>query len=150
MRVLIPTIILLVPMATASAKKPQPALYVERSTPGESMDAFILRIAPEALSKSERQGAEVCGVIAEGPAGYSIRLSSGTARTCEMDFADIEQGYRPTDQTFHTHIYSAMGHSEFTRADYAVKGYLAQAWKLLHQDGRGTARYISRDLFKSR
>lgn len=116
------------------------------SQPGETMDAFVERIAPQAVAISNRAGLEVCGAIAEADGVYSIRMVQGGPRACTIDFKDVEAGFVSTGQTFHTHPYAPSTRSGFTRADYAAPGYLAEGWTLKHQAGWGTDRFVTRRL----
>lgn len=103
------------------------SLYQERSLAGETTDNFILRIAPRAVSYTNRTGHQVCGAVVQNPDGqYTIEMRT------------IGQGYRceiPADTQlyFVTHIWSA---GTFSRAEREVPGYMATRNSLYHQDGR--------------
>lgn len=103
------------------------SLYEERSLAGESTDEFLLRVAPRAVSYTNRTGHQVCGAVVQNPDGlYTIEMRT------------IGQGYRceiPADTQlyFVTHIWSS---GTFSRAEREVPGYMATRNSLYHQDGR--------------
>ncbi|WP_367346436.1 hypothetical protein [Stenotrophomonas bentonitica] len=103
------------------------SLYQEHSRAGETADTFILRIAPRAVSYTNRTGHQVCGAVVQNPDGrYTIEMRT------------IGQGYRceiPAEAQlyFVTHIWSA---GTFSRAEREVPGYMATRNSLYHQDGR--------------
>lgn len=103
------------------------SLYDERSLAGETADNFILRIAPRAVSYTNRTGHQVCGAVEQNPDGqYTIEMRT------------IGQGYRceiPADTQlyFVTHIWSS---GTFSRAERELPGYMATRNSLYHQDGR--------------
>lgn len=71
---------------------------------GETIDAFVLRIAPEVQSFTSASGWETCGVVAEGPNGFGVRMvSSRGAMTCEMLTDNVPMGMKSLPLTLHTH-----------------------------------------------
>ena len=74
------------------------------SVRGETLDAFMLRIAPEVQFFTSASGWETCGVVAEGVSGYGVRMvSSRGAMTCEMLKDNVPMGMKALPLTLHTH-----------------------------------------------
>ncbi|HEL4296726.1 TPA: hypothetical protein UM674_000655 [Stenotrophomonas maltophilia] len=120
------------------------AISVHTSNPGESMDAFIVRIAPVAVAEAKARRAMVCGVIGQSDSSYSLRLKTdGEPLNCEIVMDDLESGAVSSGQTFHTHKSDPFGPARFSYDDYAAPGYLAQDNTVMHQRGRGTARIVT-------
>ncbi|WP_303638829.1 hypothetical protein [Stenotrophomonas tuberculopleuritidis] len=108
---------------------------------GESMDSFVLRVAPLAMAETKSRQAMVCGVIGEKDGSYSIRLrTDGDLGQCEIDMNDLEPGAASTGQTFHTHPKDV--ETFFSFEDYSQPGYVAQGRMVKHQKGRGSDRYV--------
>jgi hypothetical protein len=144
------TIALILALLPGVAMAAQPThVTTMTSLPGETMDAFALRIAPEAIERSMNIAAEVCGEFKQEGDVYSIALYSiGTQHGCSY----LRDGAGYTGQSYHTHIVigetdsrrreGILGNPRFSESDYAHPGYLASGNKVLHQVGRGTERRV--------
>lgn len=101
-------------------------LYEEISAPGESMDAFTLRIAPQALKQTNKSGHQVCGAIETSEDGqFRIRISTTKSGiSCQI----------PGSATvyFTTHTWS---NETFSKGEREIPGYLAVKNTLYYQDG---------------
>lgn len=99
-------------------------LYSEVSAPGESVDAFALRIAPKARDTTKELGSEICGSFQK--AGDQYRIAFTTSRSlwgCSIDFIN-EGEWKATRLTMHTHTEGG-GHG-FSAQDNKLKlqGYV--------------------------
>lgn len=102
------------------------ALYQERSIPGESMDDFVLRVAPRAVSYTNRTSHQVCGAI--------VKTTDGLL---QIDMHTTGNGYRcevpsETDVYFVTHVWSR---GTFSRSEREIPGYMATRNTLYFQSG---------------
>lgn len=110
-----------------SAQAESTYLYTEVSQPGETMDAFVLRISDKANSHTKASGHEVCGPIRQTESGYSLEIST-SSRNDECELPGDTQVY------FHTHpINQGMG---FSGGDYVRPGYLSTLAGVKFQDGK--------------
>jgi hypothetical protein len=140
------------------------------STPSESKNAFLLRIAPQLRAYSDRTGFEACGFIAtDGQGRFSVVLGSSLSHIgCANDPQRRMSGTISTGETIHSHgrpglrvrLNAAdvlmMGNpsnpphyvggsdlSHFSDADFAVPGgYLATPTGLIHQAGAGAVETV--------
>ena len=102
--------------AVAFGASAETKLYTENSRPGETMDEFIVRIAPRALRFTERSSFEVCGPIVKTDTGYSLTLYTSSNMTrCQYP--------KTSDIGFHTH--PSRAYPTFYGGDYHVEGYMA-------------------------
>lgn len=110
-----------------SAQAESTYLYTEVSKPGETMDAFVLRIAPKANAYTKGSGHEVCAAIRESDGIYWAKIgTSGRNDECWLP-AD-------TEVYLHTHpINQGMG---FSAGDYVRPGYLITQVGVKFQDGK--------------
>ena len=139
-RALIVAIILLVITALCMSKPASAAqLYTEESQIGESIDTFVLRIAPRAVLKTKIHSAELCGAIRMQGARYVLTLHSSMDRNeCRIPQSE----YADAVSIFHTHV-PVSGNNNFGPGDYSHPGYLAVGSRVLHQSGRGTERRVN-------
>lgn len=110
-----------------SASAESTYLYTEVSQPGETMDAFVVRISPRANAHTKATGHEVCGAIRDYGDFLKIEISSsGRNDECELP--------GDTKVYFHTHpINQGMG---FSAGDYVRPGYLSTLAGIKFQDGK--------------
>lgn len=114
-----------------SASAESTYLYTEISQPGETMDAFVVRISARALKETVKQASEICGEVEEFDGGYRVVMAtSGKAFSC-----DLPNTGRPY---FHTHPHSSIG--TFSHADKKYEGYLAAKGRVYYTNGRNERR----------
>lgn len=103
-------------------------LYQEQSSPGESMDAFVVRIAPRAVEVSKSARATVCGqVVGSGP--YLIKVKTdGFLSTCDLPGTAL-----PYVLVNGTAV--DMRENHFSHVNWQRAGYLVTPWSVKHQDG---------------
>lgn len=114
-KIFLAAIIFAISFSAIAGGKP---LYVEKSNEGESMDQFVMRIAPRANRITKTMSAEVCGEIQESNGGFEISVySEGHLTQCKFS--------RPisgrTGIMFHTHPASekrGFAHDDFTHPGY--------------------------------
>lgn len=79
-------------------------LFEEQSVAGESMDSFVLRIAPKLRAYSDENGYEACGVIATNDENFSIIVGTNFANmVCVNSSRFVMDGYRHAGATLHSH-----------------------------------------------
>lgn len=104
-------------------------LYQEQSNPGESLDAFVVRIAPRAVEASKAARATVCGQV-EGSGPYQLRMKTdGFLSTCEVTRAAL-----PYVLVNGTAVDVRENH--FSQVNWQRPGYLVTPWSVKYQDGR--------------
>lgn len=110
-------------------------LYTETSMPGESADAFVLRISRQARRAGEAHRSEVCGSVVKVGVLYVLTMRTNyDANECTLIVGP------DTIATFHTHLYT--GGDGFGSGDYSHAGYLVTRKGVLYQSGRGTERKV--------
>lgn len=116
-------ILMLIPLC---AKAESTYLYTETSHAGETMDAFVLRIAPKANAYTKDSGHEVCAAIRTDGERYRIEVGTSSRNDeCELP--------GDTEVYLHTHpINQGMG---FSAGDYVRPGYLITQVGVKYQDG---------------
>lgn len=117
-------------------------LYTEVSQSGETMDEFMVRIAPKAVEYTLKNSLEVCGMIEKD--GNEMKLNIFTDHknnSCTIPVPSNSAGI-----TFHTH--PSRNSFKFHGKDFNVKGYLGTARGVRYQEGKGTERFVGR--FKQR
>lgn len=154
-----------------AARLPYEHIADATSQPGESEQAFLLRIAPQLRAFSDKTGFEACGVIAsDGRGAFGVVLGSSLSHlACVNDHSRVPAGMTDTGETIHSHGRQGafnmskadkllrgiepgpdlvpvhgqdLGH--FSRADYAGgAGYLATPDGLMYQHGDGTEATVS-------
>ncbi|BAE72729.1 hypothetical protein [Xanthomonas phage OP1] len=99
------------------------------SNPGENMDQFITRVAPQAQAYTAEHEVEVCGAI--GQDGDTLTLVLTTDNDAwECKVSKVRGKF--TGYIFHTH--TKKGNEGWANADLAIPGYLATPKKLLWQN----------------
>ena len=81
-------------------------LFEVVSEPGESLDAFALRISPRLRDFSDESEFEACGVIAtDGQGGYGIVVGTNRSHIACANFflSRLPAGMKATEQTIHSH-----------------------------------------------
>jgi hypothetical protein len=133
-----------------------------RSGPGESLHAFLRRIAPQLRAYSDKTGFEACGIIGtDGHGGFGVVLGSSHSHIgCANDPAREIDGMTSTGETIHSHgrqglriranaadvimmgspidpprYMGGFDLMRFSDADFAHPGYLATPSGLLYQAG---------------
>lgn len=150
-------------------------LFTETSQPGESMDAFALRLGPRLRQFSDETGFEACGVLATDGERFGVVVGSNRSHiACANFHSKVPAGMRATGQTIHSHgkergvranrndlaLNGEIGHGQggirrvagqtldaFSATDYdGGPGYLAAPQGVvLHQHGKGTSRRVAAD-----
>jgi hypothetical protein len=128
-----------------SASAESTYLYTEVSQPGETMDAFVVRIAPRAISVTREMRVEICGSLASSEFSHSIRMvTSHTRSHCNLLLSDTESAYNPSGRTFHTHTDDEDSHRGFSPQDFnRPNGYVAYGKVVRYQEGKTKDRLIS-------
>lgn len=91
-------------MTPAMRALPFKTLDVYTSRPGESLEAFLLRIAPVLRTFTHTTGFEACGAIAKGPTGYGVALGTNESQIgCLAGEAGVPEGMTWTGETLHSH-----------------------------------------------
>lgn len=141
-------------------------VFTETSQPGETMDAFVLRIAPKLAEYTAETGFEACGAIASDGERFGVVVGSNGGHTVCVNFhRRVPDGMTSTRQTVHSHttmksyrltaadtlVVRGMpagavqrgGNAErFSDEDFAAPGYVVTSRTVKHQAGRGTERTI--------
>lgn len=133
--VLITTILFIAAAGTAAAADTgvihalTVGLYQEQSNPGESLDAFVVRIAPRAVEASKTARATVCGQL-EGSGPYLVKVKTdGFLSTC-----DLPKTAQPYVLVNGTAVDVRENH--FSQVNWQRPGYLVTPWSVKYQDGR--------------
>lgn len=141
------------------------------SQPGESEQAFLMRIGPSLRAYSNKTGFESCGVIAsDGKGHFGVVLGSNHSHlACVNDESRVPKGMTSTGETIHSHgrqgsfnmnksdkILSGIDAGsglipvhgqildQFSPTDYASgPGYLATPTGLMYQHGENTAHVVT-------
>lgn len=105
------------------------ALHQESSTQGESLDAFVVRIAPQALEASRTARATVCGQIEEDAGRFTVQLKTdGYVSDC-----GLPKTARPYVLVNGTATEARENH--FSQVNWQRPGYLVTPWSVKYQDG---------------
>ena len=80
-------------------------LFEVTSEPGESLDAFALRIGPRLRAFSDETGFEACGSLAKDDAGrFGVVIGTNRSRIACVNFnSKRPAGFLPTGETIHSH-----------------------------------------------
>lgn len=145
MRAVLITPILAFAAVTAAAAAPTTQGYEEVSSPGETMDQFVVRISARAVTTTERARVMHCGVIGQAGAQYSLRLrTDGTWKSCQIDLSDTVDGFDSTGVTFRTATNDQDSKQGFTDQDFKrPRGYIAYGKVVRYQEGRTKDRTVS-------
>lgn len=104
-------------------------LYQEQSNPGETLDAFVLRIAPRAVEASKSARATVCGQI-DGTGPYVIAVKTdGFLSSCDLPKTTLP--YVLVNGTA-----ADVRENHFSQVNWQRDGYLVTPWSVKHQDGK--------------
>lgn len=84
---------------------PYEQVAVEVSEPGESLDGFVLRLAPVLDAFTARTEWEACGVLAQDEAGrYAAVIGSVQASlSCATSTENVPEGFVAMGQSIHSH-----------------------------------------------
>lgn len=131
--VLIPTILAISSVAAAAdtgvIRGMTVALYQEESNPGESLDDFVVRIAPRAVQASKEARATVCGQV-EGGGPYLVKVKTdGYTSTSDLPTTAL-----PYVLVNGTAVDKRENH--FSQVNWQRAGYLVTPWSVKHQDGQ--------------
>lgn len=121
-----------------SASAESTYLYTEVSQPGETMDAFVVRIAPKAVEYTLKNSVEVCGMIETDGSSFTMKIGSDQ----KNNSCTISVPVKSSGVTFHTH--PSRNAFKFHDQDFNVKGYLGTARGVRYQEGKGTERFVGR------
>ena len=103
-------------------------LYQEQSNAGESLDSFVVRIAPRAVQASKEARATVCGQV-EGNGPYLVKVKTdGYTSTCDLPKTEL-----PYVLVNGTAVDKRENH--FSQVNWQRAGYLVTPWSVKHQDG---------------
>lgn len=142
-------------------------LFTTTSQPGESMDAFVLRIAPRLREFSDAMGFEACGVMATDGERFGAVIGTNRAHAaCGSAVEFVPDGMKATGETIHSHRqagtyranendstlmggragkrFTAKDADEFSPQDLHAPGYLVGQRSVWHQAGRRSVRQIAR------
>lgn len=148
-------------------------LFRVQSEPGESLDTFMVRIAPRLVAFSEATGFEACGAIGSDGSRFGVVIGSNRAHVACASFnRHMPEGMTPVGQTIHSHgngaarlnrndlrflglpegprsqrmfgtVYGQDRYRFSERDKSGGPGYLATPTGLLHHDGKGEVRTVS-------
>lgn len=96
-------------------------LFEAVSEPGESLDAFALRLGPRLRAYSDATGFEACGVLATDGERFGVVVGSNQSHIACANFERfVPAGMKPTGQTIHSH--GVEGRFNANRMDVALQG----------------------------
>ena len=139
----------------AKAGEPERPAHVVSyySEAGESMDAFALRIAGDAVERSMAIGVsgEICGEFRTTDDGR-IAIDMYTIRKITQCSYARRKGLSYTGLTYHTHVFigetnhnllsQKLNNPRFSEEDYAHPGYMVSGRLVTFQNGHGTERRV--------
>ncbi|HEL3200029.1 TPA: hypothetical protein ACKP7X_002508 [Stenotrophomonas maltophilia] len=83
---------------------PYQQLFEAVSEPGESLDAFALRLGPRLRAYSDETGFEACGVLASDGDRFGVVIGTNHSHVACVNFASkVPAGFQPTEETIHSH-----------------------------------------------
>lgn len=104
-------------------------LHRESSVAGESLDDFVVRIAPQALESSKTARATVCGQVEQDAGIFSVRLKTdGYVSDCAMP--KTGKPYLLVNGTA-----TDARENHFSQVNWQRPGYLITPWSVKYQDG---------------
>lgn len=141
-------------------------LFTQVGEPGESLDAFMVRVAPRLRDYSDATGFEACGVLATDGERFGVVVGSTRAHAACGSFLEaVPAGMETTGETIHSHreggLYRANENDrallglrpgsrfktgpadEFSHEDFHAPGYLVGATGVWHQAGRTIVRRVA-------
>lgn len=96
-------------------------LGVEFGSPGETLDAFALRIGPRLREYSDATGFEACGMLATDGERYGVILGSNLSHVSCVNFGSfVPPLFRSTGLTIHSH--GTSGRVRANRSDILLMG----------------------------
>ena len=96
-------------------------LFEAVSEPGESLDGFVLRIAPRLRAYSDATGFEACGLLATDGERFGVVVGTNQSHIACANFKQIvPAGMNHTNQTVHSHGTDTP--FKPNRSDYALSG----------------------------
>ena len=140
-------------------------LSTEVSAPGETLDAFVVRIAPVLRAYTRATGYEACGVLASDGERFAVVVGSNLSHAaCGTSDTFVPSGFSPVGQTLHSHRtggtyranesdrtlmggrvganFKSSAPDEFSPHDFHAPGYLVGARGVWHQEGRRAVRRV--------
>ena len=106
-------------------------LHQETANDGETLDAFVVRIAPRALQASKTARATVCGQVEQVAGRHTIQLKTdGYVSDC-----GLPQSGLPYLLVNGTAVDARENH--FSLANRDRPGYLVTPWSVKYQDATG-------------
>lgn len=142
-------------------------LFTETSQEGETLDAFVVRIAPRLRAYSDATGFEACGVLATDGQRFGVVVGSIRAHAvCVNSRLFLPEGMTPVGQTLHSHprgssyrvneqdrLFLGMltplrstqerGRPGFSPEDFSSgSGYVVERNRVLHQEGPDNIREL--------
>lgn len=130
--------IALIVLMLASSGLSAAQLYTENSKQGESVDDFMVRVAPRAVAYTLVHNVEVCGMIYKTDNTYAISIGTENSNNaCSMPVPAGSIGL-----TFHTHPSPIA--FKFHDKDFSVPGYLGTVCGVRFQNGVGTEKFVGR------
>ena len=122
MRLLLLALLVIAPWAHAQTVDD---LYTETSMQGETLDAFVLRIAPRAAAYTDETNTEVCGHFQQSEEGmFGIHVcTTHLPLDCQI-WVQETPTWKALYTTFHTH--TKIGGIAFSSGDWdeGIDGYL--------------------------
>ena len=104
-------------------------LYQEQSNYGETLDAFVVRIAPRAVTASKSARATLCGQL-EGSVPYRVTMKTdGFLSTCELPKTALPYVLVNGNAL-------DVRENSFSQVNWQRPGYLVTPWSVKYQDGR--------------
>lgn len=123
---------------------PYERLFEAKSEPGETMDAFALRIGPRLRAFSDASHFEACGMIATDGQRFGAVIGSNHSHIACANFpALVPAGMTSTGKTIHSHgVDKAVS---FNKTDLILSGASDKSsFKMVH--GQNTSKFSEADL----
>lgn len=105
-------------------------LFEDQSQEGETLDAFMLRVAPKLRAYSDKTKYEACAAIASDGQRFGVIVGTNRAHVaCAVLHEQVPEGMKTIGESIHSH--GGEGSFSSTRSDMALMGpALAQAKSL--------------------
>lgn len=141
-------------------------LFTARSEPGESLDAFMVRIGSRLRDWTRAEGFEACAAIASDGERFGVVVGTNRGHTVCVNFhAKVPVGMTATGQTVHSHttmrryrltqadllvvgggrvgaVQRGDNPELFSEEDFSAPGYMVSGTTVWHQAGKGTERAV--------
>lgn len=96
-------------------------LFEAVSEPGETLDAFVLRVSPRLRAFSDETGFEACGVLASDGERFGVVVGTSHAHIACVNLSVYRpEGMTSVNKTLHSH--GSEGKFKPNRADLALQG----------------------------